>query len=94
MNITKRAAYGLLVILVLSVPLSRLAAAEVAPEKRAVLDWLSQPEIVTKYSKTHPYKPFLPADAKPPLEFYEKLMKQYRPAMEPFYVDGKPGIKN
>ena len=31
--------------------------------------------------------PFLPADAKPPLDFYDKLMNQYRPAMEPFYVE-------
>ncbi|MBI5819818.1 MAG: amidohydrolase [Verrucomicrobia bacterium] len=43
------------------------------------------------YSKTHPYKCFLPADAKPPLEFYDKLMKQYRPAMEAFYLDDKTG---
>lgn len=40
-----------------------------------------------EYSKTHPYKSFLPADAQPPLDFYEKLMQQYRPAMEAFYVE-------
>jgi len=42
-----------------------------------------------EYSKTHPYKSFLPADAQPPLEFYDKLMNQYRPAMEAFYLDHK-----
>lgn len=42
-----------------------------------------------EYSKTHPYKSFLPADAKPPLEFYDKLMTQYRPAMEAFYLEGQ-----
>jgi len=41
----------------------------------------------SEYSKTHPYKSFLPADAKPPLEFYDKLMSQYRPAMEAFYTE-------
>lgn len=40
-----------------------------------------------EYSKTHPYKSFLPADAQPPLDFYDKLMNQYRPAMEAFYRD-------
>lgn len=35
-----------------------------------------------EYSKKHPYKPFLPADAQPPVDFYRKLMEQYRPAME------------
>jgi hypothetical protein len=40
------------------------------------------------YSKNHPYKPFLPADAKPPLEINEKLMKQFRPLMEAFYLEG------
>lgn len=42
-----------------------------------------------EYSKTHPYKSFLPADAKPPLEFYDKLMSQYRPAMQAFYPEEK-----
>ena len=31
------------------------------------------------YAKTHPYKSFLPPDAKPPLDINEKLMNQYRP---------------
>jgi len=61
----------------------------------SAIDLLTQPEALQairkefeEYSKTHPYKSFLPAEAQPPLEFYEKLMHQYRPAMEPFYVDG------
>jgi hypothetical protein len=29
----------------------------------------------------------LPQDAKPPLEINEKLMRQYRPLMETFYLD-------
>lgn len=39
------------------------------------------------YSKKHPYKSFLPPNAQPPLESNEKLMQQYRPLMEPFYLD-------
>lgn len=53
------------------------------------VDLVIQPEALRairkefdEYSKKHPYKSFLPPDAKPPLEFYEKLMSQYRPAME------------
>jgi aminobenzoyl-glutamate utilization protein B len=42
-----------------------------------------------EYSKKHPYKSFLPANAQPPLEFYDKLMNQYRPAMEAFHVDAE-----
>ncbi len=62
------------------------------------IDLLTDPEALKTvrkefdaYSKTHPYKSFLPADAKPPLEFYDKLMNQYRPMMEAFYLDGKTG---
>jgi aminobenzoyl-glutamate utilization protein B len=64
----------------------------------SAIDLLTQPEALQairkefeEYSKTHPYKSFLPAEAQPPLEFYEKLMHQYRPAMEPFYLDGPSG---
>ncbi|UCC40206.1 MAG: amidohydrolase [Candidatus Aminicenantes bacterium] len=38
-----------------------------------------------KYAKTHPYKPFLPLDAKPPLDLNEELMKKWRPLMEKIY---------
>lgn len=58
------------------------------------IDLLARPDALPairkefeEYSKTHPYKSFLPAEAQPPLDFYEKLMHQYRPAMEPYYVN-------
>jgi len=64
----------------------------------SAIDLLTKPDALQairkefeEYSQPHPYKSFLPAEAQPPLEFYEKLMKQYRPAMEPFYVDGPSG---
>lgn len=59
----------------------------------SAIDLLTNPDALkavrkefAEYSKTHPYKSFLPADAKPPLEIYEKTMKQYRSAMEAFYA--------
>jgi hypothetical protein len=39
------------------------------------------------YAKSHHYKSFLPPDAKPPLDINEKLMSQYRPLMEEFYLE-------
>ncbi len=36
----------------------------------------------TEYSKEHPYKPFLPEDAVPPLDINESLMNKYAPLME------------
>lgn len=64
----------------------------------SVIDLLTSPdalEAIRKefdaYSKTHPYKSFLPANAQPPLEFYDKLMNQYRSTMEAFYLDGRTG---
>ncbi len=66
----------------------------------SAIDLLTKPDALqairkefVAYSKTHPYKSFLPADAKPPLEFYDKLMNQYRPAMEAFYVEEKAAEK-
>lgn len=60
----------------------------------SAIDLLTDPDALAairkefdEYSKTHPYKSFLPADAQPPLDFYDKLMNQYRPAMEAFYRD-------
>jgi aminobenzoyl-glutamate utilization protein B len=38
-------------------------------------------EEFTEYSKTHPYKSFLPEGAKPPLELNKQLMDKYRDAM-------------
>ncbi len=34
-----------------------------------------------EYSKTHPYKTFLPEDAKPPLDLNRELMEKFRNAM-------------
>ena len=35
-----------------------------------------------EYSKTHPYKPFLPADSQPPNDLNKELMDKYRAALE------------
>lgn len=55
----------------------------------SAIDLLTEPEALRairkefeEYTKKHPYKSFLPDDARPPLEFYTKLMDQYRTAME------------
>ncbi len=39
------------------------------------------------YSKTHPYKSFLPPDAEPPLDMNNDLMEKWRPKMEPHYIE-------
>ena len=53
------------------------------------IDLLTKPKELQKvrdefeeYSKEHPYKPFLPEDAVPPLDINEELMKKYRPLLE------------
>ncbi len=58
------------------------------------IDLLTLPDEMKKirkefeeYSKKHPYKSFLPEDAKPPLDINEELMKKYRPLMEKYYSD-------
>jgi len=58
------------------------------------LDLFTQPDVASAirkefedYSAKHPYQSFLPPDARPPLDFYDKLMSLYRPMMEPFYLD-------
>jgi aminobenzoyl-glutamate utilization protein B len=58
----------------------------------SAIDLLTKPKELKKlrdefeeYSKEHPYKPFLPDDAQPPLDLNEELMKKYRPLMEKFY---------
>jgi aminobenzoyl-glutamate utilization protein B len=55
----------------------------------SAIDLLTKPEELKKlrtefeaYSKTTPYKSFLPAEAKPPLSINEELMKKWRPLME------------
>jgi aminobenzoyl-glutamate utilization protein B len=59
------------------------------------VDLLTKPKELQKikdefneHSKEHPYKSFLPDDAKPPLDINEELMKKYRPLM------GKYSIKD
>ena len=39
------------------------------------------------YSKTHPYKSFLPENAQPPLDMNAELMKQFVPLMQRHYVE-------
>jgi aminobenzoyl-glutamate utilization protein B len=60
----------------------------------SAIDLLTRPEELKKlrdefeaYAKTHPYKSFLPLDAKPPLDLNAELMKKWRPLMEKFYHD-------
>jgi aminobenzoyl-glutamate utilization protein B len=58
------------------------------------IDLLTRPDVLTAikqefdaYSKNHPYKPFLPEDAKPPLDMNADLMKQFIPLMQSHYVE-------
>ena len=55
----------------------------------SALDLLTKPEELAKlrkefeeYSKSHPYKPFLPADAQPPNDLNKALMDKWRPLLE------------
>ena len=55
----------------------------------SAIDLLTKPEELGKlrkefeeYSKIHPYKPFLPADATPPNDLNKELMDKYRAALE------------
>ncbi len=38
-------------------------------------------------AKDHPYKPFLPEEATPPLDLNKELMLKWRPLMEKYYID-------
>ena len=60
----------------------------------SAIDLLTKPDELKKlrdefdaYAKEHPYKSFLPEDAKPPLDLNEELMNKWRPLMEKFYLD-------
>ncbi|MGB9004264.1 MAG: amidohydrolase [Candidatus Aminicenantales bacterium] len=62
------------------------------------LDLLTRPQELKKvrddfaaYSRQHPYKSFLPAEAQPPTDLNEELMKKWRSLLEPFYFE--PDIK-
>jgi aminobenzoyl-glutamate utilization protein B len=55
----------------------------------SAIDLLTKPEDLGRlrkefeeYSKTHPYKPFLPADAQPPNDLNKELMDRWRPLLE------------
>lgn len=55
----------------------------------SAIDLMTRPEELAKlrkefeeYSKTHPYKPFLPADATPPNDLNKELMDKYRGLLE------------
>ena len=55
----------------------------------SAIDLLTRPDELKKlrvefeeYTKKVPYKSFLPADAKPPLDINEELMRKYRPLLE------------
>jgi aminobenzoyl-glutamate utilization protein B len=59
----------------------------------SAIDLLTKPEELKKlraefeeYAKKYPYKPFLPADAKPPLSLNEELMKKFGPLLEKFEI--------
>src|SRR5262245_25072195 len=58
------------------------------------IDLLTRPDVLSAiqaefadYSKKHPYQPFLPDDAKPPLDMNAELMKQFIPLMRAHYVE-------
>jgi aminobenzoyl-glutamate utilization protein B len=58
------------------------------------LDLFTKPKLLdqiksefTEYSKTHPYKSFLPDGAKPPLDLNRELMDKFRPRMMKMYPD-------
>lgn len=60
------------------------------------LDLLTKPKLLTEiksefaeYSKTHPYKSFLPEGTKPPLMLNKELMEKYRDAMAKIGQDEK-----
>jgi hypothetical protein len=62
----------------------------------SAIDLLTQPDALRAirrefddYAKQHPYKSFLPAAARPPLELYDKLMGQYRPLMRTFHSEAE-----
>jgi aminobenzoyl-glutamate utilization protein B len=55
----------------------------------SAVDLLTKPGELAKlhkefeeYSKTHPYQPFIPADAQPPNDLNKQLMDKWRPLME------------
>jgi aminobenzoyl-glutamate utilization protein B len=60
----------------------------------SAVDLMTRPEELAKlrkefeeYSKAHPYKPFLPADATPPNDLNKELMDKYRGLLEKAIAD-------
>jgi aminobenzoyl-glutamate utilization protein B len=60
----------------------------------SAIDLLTLPEELASikaefkaYSEEHPYKPFLPEDAVPPLDLNKELMEKWRPILENHYKD-------
>ncbi len=60
----------------------------------SAIDMLTKPDELKKlrdefeaYSVEHPYKPFLPEDAQPPLDLNKELMEKWRPLMEKYYLE-------
>ncbi|MFC2115980.1 amidohydrolase [Bacteroidota bacterium] len=60
----------------------------------SAIDLLTLPEELAnakaefeEYSKEHPYKPFLPNDAVPPLDLNKELMEKWRYIMEDYYEE-------
>lgn len=60
----------------------------------SAIDLITKPEELEKikkefeeYSIEHPYVPFLPDDAVPPLDLNMELMLKWRPLMEEFYLE-------
>jgi aminobenzoyl-glutamate utilization protein B len=60
----------------------------------SAIDLLTRPEELAairdefeQYAKEHPYKPFLPEDAVPPLDLNKELMDKWRPVMEDHYKE-------
>ncbi len=61
-----------------------------------VIDLFKNPKELKKikeefdaYEKEHPYKSFLPEDAKPPLDLNKELMDKYLPLMKKYYLENK-----
>jgi len=55
----------------------------------SAIDLMTKPKELEKlrdefeaYSAEHPYKPFLPEDAQPPLDLNQELMEKWRRLME------------
>ena len=60
----------------------------------SAIDLLTLPEKLAgilaefrEYSREHPYKPFIPDDAVPPLDLNKELMEKWRSVMEEHYEE-------